>query len=235
MPIAEELAERRAELRETWRTGHGSGQVIPAHTDEDALQLLATRMGKPIPLAYGRHLVAITPVFQHRKTDGTTILLGALGDGEWDSIEKLWINAKNITLPDTSIVHFHPGMDGEAGTEADPSIRNQKICSFFPGGFTQTTFSRTAYLGLSLASDPTAPGPEFDVRGIFKTRRARLFDDAGSQTAYEYSANPAWELLDAYIAHKLKPYGAVNEALTDAENACIDFAAFYQDANECYV
>lgn len=206
---------------------------VQFHTDEGELQVLTSRMGEPITLAYGRHLVAGAPVFQDQQVDGSTVLLVALGDGEWDSIEYLWVNGKLVDVTDTDIVHFHPGTDGEAGVESDPAVRNQKICSFFPAGFTQTTFSRTAYSAYHLAPDPTAPSAEFDVRGIYKTRRVRLFDAAGNQTDYKYSANPAWQLLDAYISLYLKPHALVNAALSAGEKARIDFPVFVQAAADC--
>ncbi len=206
---------------------------IPYHTNEAELQVLASRMGEPMTLAYGRHLVAGAPVFQDQQMDGSTILLVALGEGEWDAIEYLWVNGKPVDITDTAKVHFHPGLDGETGTESTPGVRNQKICSFFPAGFTQTTFSRTAYVALHLAADPAAPSAEFDVRGIYKTRRVRLFDAAGNQTDYLWSANPAWQLLDAYISLYLKPRALINAALTAGEKARIDFAAFVQAAADC--
>jgi len=218
-----------------WGTGQGAGTRLPTHSDVAALQLLESRMGKPITLAYGRHMVAGTPAFQHKQADGSTVLFVALGDGEWDGAEVAWVNGKVINIADTSLYHFHPGIDGEVGTESNPAVRNQKICSFFPAGFTQTTFSRTCYSAFKLAPDPTAPGPEFDVRGIFKTRRVRIFDAAGNQTGYAYSANPAWELLDAYIALYLKPRALVNAPLTTAEKARIDFAMFKTSADDCDV
>jgi hypothetical protein len=235
MPTRDELAEIREEGRERWNTGHGAGQRIPAHTDEGELQVLASRMGQPVPWVYGRHLVAGTPVLQHKDTDGNTFLFVALGDGEWDAAETVWVNGKVINIADSSKIHFHPGLDGESGTETDPATRNQKICSFFPAGFTQTTFSRTAYIALKLAPDPTAPSAQFDVRGIYRARRLRIFDAAGNQTAYQYSANPAWQLLDAFIGLHLLPGATINQALTSAEKSRIDFPAFAEAAADCDV
>jgi hypothetical protein len=206
---------------------------IQYHTDEAALQVLASRLGEPVTLAYGRHMVGGTPVFQDEQTDGSTVLFIALGEGEWDAIEYLWVNGKLVDVTDTTKVHFHPGIDGEVGTESTPGTRNQKICSFFPAGFTQTTFSRTCYSALHLAADPTAPSAEFDIRGIFKTRRVRIFDAAGNQTDYKYSANPAWEFLDAYISQYLMPRALAAAALTEAAKARINFPVFVQSAVDC--
>jgi hypothetical protein len=214
-------------------TGSGAGVDAPItfRTDEDELQLLTTRMGQGIPLAYGRHLVAGTPVVQDTDVDGNTTLLIALGEGEWDGVELLWVNGAEITLPNLAQVHFHPGLDGEAVMETDPSVRNQKFCSFFPVASTFTTFSRTAYTALYLALDPEAPGPRFDVRGIYRTRRVRIFDAYGNQTAYEYSANPVWQDLDAFITLHLKPRALLNAALTETEKARINFGVYKDSAD----
>jgi len=215
------------------QTGNAAGTALPASSDVGKLQFFETKVGQPVPWCYGRHLVAGAPILQNKNDDGNTILLVALGEGEWDALEMLWVNGKAINVADTSIVHFHPGLDGEVGAETIPGTRNQKVCSFFPAGLTGTTFSRTAYIAFKLAPDPTAPSADFDVRGIYRTRRVRLFDRLGNQTGYTWSANPAWQLLDAYISLHLKPYGVVNEALTAAEKARINFSAFFDAAAYC--
>ena len=211
-----------------------TGTLLPPQSEENKLEFLGTALDRPVPLAYGRHLVAGAPVFQHRlPASNRTILFIALGDGEWDSAEVVWVNGRSINLADGNRFHFHPGTDGEAGIEPAGEGRNQKICSLFPSAFTGLTFSRTAYIALDLPDDPAAPGPGFDVRGIYRTRRVRIFDADGKQTGYAYSANPAWQLLDAFIALHLKPHGLAKEALTTAEKARIDFAAFRSAARFC--
>jgi hypothetical protein len=84
-----------------------------------------------------------------------------------------------------------------------------------------------------LANDIDAPDSTLDIRGSYKTRKVRLFDDAGTQTAYMYSANPAWCILDLIIHRILKPHGLINEALTADEKAEIDFESFYEAAQYC--
>ena len=211
-----------------------TGTLLPPQSEENKLEFLGTALDRPVPLAYGRHLVAGAPVFQHRlPASNRTILFIALGDGEWDSAEVVWVNGRSINLADGNRFHFHPGTDGEKGIEDAPATRNQQICSLFPSAFTGLTFSRTAYIALDLPDDPAAPGPGFDVRGIYKTRRVRIFDADGNQAGYAYSANPAWQLLDAFIALHLKPHGLAKEALTPAEKARIDFAGFQSAARFC--
>jgi len=218
------------------RTGDGVGTHLAAKSDLDKLQLLEVKLDQPAPFCYGLHYVAGAPIVQHTESDGQTKLLNAQGDGEWDALVICWVNGKSINVADTSLVHFHPGLDGEIGTESDPSARNQQLCSFLPAEIAnKTTFSRTAYTALRLPPDPTAPSAQFDIRGIYRTRRVRIFDAAGNQTDYKYSTNTAWQLLDAFIALHLLPDGTVNQALTPGEKAHVNFVAFAQAAADCDV
>ena len=158
-----------------------TGTALPASSDEPKLDFLGTALNSPVPFAYGRHLVAGAPIFEHKlPTTSQTVLFIALGEGEWDGAEVVWVNGGEINIADTNLFHFHPGFDGQTGTETTPATPNQKICNFFPAGFTGMTFSKTAYIALTLPADPTAPGPEFDIRRIYKTRKVRTFDNNGN-------------------------------------------------------
>jgi len=214
-----------------------TGTVIPETSDVQSLEFLGTSLNRPVTLAYGRHLVAGAPIFSHKREaiDSNTIMFIALGQGEWDSAEVVWINGKSINIADTNLFHFHPGFDGATGVESAPATPNQQICSFFPAGFTGLTFSKTAYIALNIPLDPLAPGPGFDIRGIYKTRKVRIFDSSGNQTSYAFSLNPAWQVLDAHISLILKPHGLADEALTAAEKLRINFSAFKTEADYCDV
>ena len=228
------LSDAAQKAIEEQHSGSGLGTPLPARSHLGKLEVIETRLGEPITLAWGRHYVGGVPILQSTLTNGYTILLLALGDDEWDGPEIVWVNGATIDLASAALVHFHPGLDGEAGIETDPAVRNQKICSLLPVDIVYpTTFSRTAYVSLYLPPNPAAPTAAFDVRGIYRTRRVRIFDAAGAQTDYKFSANPAWQLLDAYIKLVVKPQGTVNEALTAEELARIDFAAFAAAATYC--
>jgi len=199
------------------------------------IDLLASALQKPVALLYGRHIVAGNVIFEHQAFPNTLLFL-ALGEGELDGVEVLWINGLPVDLADTTLIHLHPGLEGELGVESAPSTRNQKICSFIPAAYTpQPTFSRTAYLALALKPDLNAPTNGFSVIGIYRGLRVRIFDNAGTQTAYQYSTNPAWVALDLLIRRRIKPRGKINEALTTSEKALIDFAAFKGWADACDV
>ncbi|MFA5056658.1 MAG: hypothetical protein WC485_00970 [Opitutaceae bacterium] len=217
-------------------TGTSAGQTLPAKTDEEKAQFLETALNQGMPLAWGRHLVGGNPCLQYYDAVAKiTYLFIILGEGQWDALEYLYIDSVKQTLPDYTLAHFHPGLDGESGAESAPSTPNQKLCSFFPPTLTATTFSRTTYLALAIPDDPnaTTTSDKVAVFGIYRTRRVRIFDAAGNQTAFEYSANPVWIALDAFISLKLKPHGAVNEALTTAEKAQINFAIIKDSADYC--
>ncbi len=212
--------------------GTPAAQPPPAQTEK--IELLRAALGRPVVLAYGRHLVGGNVVFMHKNADETTSLFVALGEGEWDAPEVVWVNGVAIDVADTSIFHFHPGREGELGDETAPATPNQRVCSFYPAGFApRLTFSRTAYAAFKLKPDPTAPGPEYDLRGVYRTMKVRQFDSAGNQTAYAYSANPAWCILDLLIRRFLKPHQLAGEPLTAAEKTRIDFAAFAAAAADC--
>ncbi|KKM04104.1 hypothetical protein LCGC14_1767590, partial [marine sediment metagenome] len=205
---------------------------------EDLVQLLAAEIGRPIPLAFGRHLVGGKPFFEHEVQTGAdkgkTLLFVALGVGEWDSIEALFVNGKLVDHTDTSQFHFHPGKAGEGGNETDPATPNQKICSFWLSGFAvQPNFPGIVYLAMKLAPDIEAPGPGFQVIGIYKTLLVRIFDNVGNQTSYAFSSNTAWISLDNHIRSWIAPTKTNGETLSAAEKDEIDFQAFKDWADDC--
>ena len=214
----------------------GLDLLLPPKKQTQKIELLTGALDRPVVLAYGRHIVGGNVIFQHKhKTqDDRVTLFVALGEGEWDSPERIWVNGRQIDLNDTSIFHFHPGLEGQLGPEADPTLRNQLICSFFPAGFSpQLTFSRTAYAAFNLRRQVTAPGPGFDIRGIYKTTRIRQFDSAGNLTAYAYSFNPAWVALDVLLRRFLFPHGLVNQELPPSVKDRLDFPAWKAWADFC--
>ena len=200
------------------------------------LDTLGSGSARPVIWAYGRHLLGGNIIFEQGVSGGNTAVLVALGEGEWESCDALWVNGIPFDITDTAIFHFHPGLDGEAGVETSPGTRNQKICSFFPTTFwPQLTFARTAYVAISLKPDTGAPDRGFQIQGIFKTRRVRIFDSSGTQTGYAYSENLADCLLDLLIERYVKPRARINESLTAAEKALFDFAGFDAWRTACNV
>ena len=53
-----------------------TGTALPASSDEPKLDFLGTALNSPVPFAYGRHLVAGAPIFEHKlPTTGQTVLV----------------------------------------------------------------------------------------------------------------------------------------------------------------
>src|SRR3990170_2967267 len=155
----------------------GGGRELPPDAQTEKIELLGAALDAPVVLAYGRHIVGGNVVFEHENADASVTLFVALGEGEWDGPERIWVNGLEIDLNDTSSFHFHPGLVGVLARETTPATRNQNICSFFPADFApQLTFPRTAYAAFRLRRDPTFPGPEFDIRGIYRTLKVRQFE-----------------------------------------------------------
>jgi hypothetical protein len=170
--------------------------------------ILTASLGKPIPLAYGRHLVAGNVILKDETDADRTVVFIALGEGEWDGIEDLTVNGAAVDITSPEGYHFHKGLTGELSTDGalDPegtgalypydAEGDQKADALTPPAIQGLTFSRTAYLALSIPFDVFAPGPDLDVRGIFRTRKVRIFDSSGFEIGYQYSENPAWQIAD---------------------------------------
>jgi hypothetical protein len=91
--------------------------------------------------------------------------------------------------------------------------------SLWPAGVQPQTFSGKAYYALNIAADPLAPTPNLTFMGDWRARKCRIFDNTGTLTAYQWTQNPAWWLLDAIILKHLLPEGTPNQALSAAEKA----------------
>jgi hypothetical protein len=207
---------------------------LPPKNQAEKIELLGAALDRPVALAYGRHIVGGNAIFLQENPDQSVTLFVALGEGEWDAPERVWVNGLELDLADSSLFHFHPGFEGELGVESDPAVRNQKICSFHPGNFSPAlTFSRTAYAAFRLRRDPTAPGPDFDVRGVYRTLKVRQFDATGAQIAYAYSFNPAWVALDLLLRRFLFPHGLAGESLPAGAADRLDFPAWRAWADFC--
>ena len=182
----------------------------------ELLDRLTAQQNIPVALAYGRHLVAGNVILRDDDSvNDITTLFVALGEGEWGSVEELRLNGLVL---DESKFHFHPGKDGETGT--DGVTGDQKIDAWFPAGIQGLTFSRTAYVVIRSDSDIEAPTSEFLVLGKYKTRKVRTYDASGVETGFLYSANPVWYVLDVLLLRE--PATRINFATFAAEAAFCD-------------
>ncbi len=193
---------------------------ITAETD-----LLTAVLGRPLVWAYGRHVVAGNIVLLDDSPDDHRLIYLALGESEWDSVVNLWLNGESLSdrtgLADGQGFLFHPGKAGEVGTGSETG--SQKVDRWFPAGVTQLNFSHTSYVSIWADRDTSAPGPDLDIRGIYQTRKLQEYNSSGASTVYQYSANPAWEILDLLLK------------LYQLPTSRIDFASFVQAAADCDV
>ncbi len=199
-------------------------------TTEHMDRLTATQSA-PVPLAYGRHVVAGNLILRDDQA-GQSVLFVALGEGEWDAAETVYLNGVALAA---SKFHFHPGKDGEVGTGGVDG--DQKIDLWFPGGLQGTTFSRTAYIAI-LADDVIfAPTDDFDIRGIYRTRKVKTFDSIGTELSFAYSANPVWCALDLLLLRE--PQSRIDFASFAAEATYADATLTINTINyprfECHV
>jgi hypothetical protein len=207
-------------------------------------QAANAQLGVNLPLAYGYNRARGNEIINQQLTGKNRVSFRILGEGEWDGIERLWINSKLVNQADATLVHFHPGIDGVlgAGLAATSTGGDQGVDAFFsllPANFLPETFSRKAYLALNVPPDPSAPSATLDVIGDFRCCKVRQFDASGNQTAYSFSTNGAWQALDAILRSYLKPEwnpsaaAAAGGDLTAAEKARISFPDVFAAAQAC--
>ncbi len=170
--------------------------------------VLTASLGRPIVLAYGRHVVGGNVILMDQSDPQFTIAFIALGEGQWDAVEDLWVNGLQIDVTMPGIFQFHKGLRGELSSSGalDPEGQgalypfdqdgDQKVDSLTPPGVQGLTFSRTSYLSLKVPLDVFSPTPSLEFQGVFRTRKVRIFNSSGIQTGFEYSDNPAWQIAD---------------------------------------
>lgn len=113
----------------------------------------------------------------------------ALGEGEWNACLGAWYRGDEMPAADYT---FHTGALA-TGMTSGP----QQVDSLFPLDVPHT---RTAAIGFKvptgLANVDTANNPPDKFKGIFETKLCPDFDSSGTQTDFDYSANPAREIVE---------------------------------------
>lgn len=197
----------------------------------DQLDIASAVLGTAVPVAYGYVNVVGNVYRQIELADKTKVVAIRLGKGEWDGIERLWINKKRVDHTNTSLVHFHPGIAGELGHGLAPDStggdnRVDTWFADFPAQLERVTDSGKATLWLKVPPDPAAPGPELTWVAHCRAKKCRAFDNAGNQTSYAFTTVPAWIALDLWIDAVIKPDAVPGAALTAAEKDRIDFPSW---------
>ncbi len=77
-------------------------------------QIANAQLGLAGPLAYGYVRARGDNILLQQAPGGSNnrVAFYILGEGEWDGIERLWINGKQVNTFDPGLVHFHGGQDG---------------------------------------------------------------------------------------------------------------------------
>lgn len=197
----------------------------------DQLDIASAVLGTAVPVAYGYVNVVGNVYRQIELADKTKVVGIRLGKGEWDGIERLWINKKRVDHTNTNLVHFHPGIAGELGHGLAPDStggdnRVDTWFADFPAQLERVTDSGKAMLWLKVPPDPAAPGPDLTWVVHARAKKCRIFDNAGNQTSYAFTTVPAWIALDLWIDAAIKPDAVPGAALTAAEKSRIDFPSW---------
>jgi hypothetical protein len=231
------------------------GSAGSAGWDDDrvaqrAIQINSTRSNKKLggfrAIAYGPNRVHGTTVASHNVFGGGASGLSnakqiiVLGEGEWEACDRYWLAKVAKDPNDAAAFHFHRGADGTlgAGLAATSTGPDQNVDTFYSGlptGVPVMTFSHLAYCALSGSTIPKDLSQVPLFEGDFRCKRVRIFDNSGTQTAYQYSTNPAWIILDMLISRFIKRQATTNQALSATEKARIDFPAFVTAAADCDV
>ncbi len=208
----------------------GAAMAIVSTQNTD---VITASYGRPIVLAYGRHVVGGNVILQDESDPNNTILFLALGEGPWDGIDELNVNGEDIDLATSTIYHFHKGLAGQLSSGGDLTPEgvgspypfatdgDQKADLFTPDGIQGLTFSKTAYIALKIPFDQNAPSAQVAVWGIYRTRQVRIFNSLGVQTAFQFSDNPAWQIADLLTTVRGLP------------DSRIDWASFKAAADYC--
>ena len=140
---------------------------------------LTASLGRPIVLAYGKHLVGGNVILMDQLDPNNTILFIALGEGPWDKILALNVNGVDWDITTPKNYQFHKGWVGQLSSDGTLSptgvgslypfdeAGDQKADSLTPPGIQGLTFSRTAYLALSVPFDVYAPSASLSVIGVY--------------------------------------------------------------------
>jgi|GEM_PF-2506144 hypothetical protein len=194
-----------------------------------SFDLTTAFLNQPAAIAYGLVRGAGNLVLQQQLADKATLAFYVLGEGPWDSLVRLWINKKAVSLP-SSEAHFHPGVDGEIGFGMGTSSTggDQHVDAFWSSVPTLSplTYSRYAWLALKVPPDPGAPDAALDVLADYQAMKCRIFDASGNQTSFQWTQNPAWWICDRIIRKFILREAKASQPLTSAELARIDWQSF---------
>ncbi len=181
--------------------GDGGATSTPDPVPPDIIDLVTDESGT-LAVAYGKHVFKGTLILNKRTTGppATSVVFAALGEGVWDSCVALYYAGEAI---DGANFHFHPGTLSPGTGDG-----TQGVDSFHSSGL---TYSRTAYVAVSLPEKYAAEDRPDKLIGIYQCLKVPNYDFAGNRTDNgSYSANPARCAAHAIIDRSLFPASRVN-------------------------
>src|SRR3954453_18042724 len=91
------------------------------------------QLGIDLPVLYGYGRGQGNEILNHALSNKNRIVIRVEGEGEMDGIDRLYINSKIANAADTTLVHFHPGIDGVLGHGLTPDSNggNQLFDTFW--------------------------------------------------------------------------------------------------------
>ncbi len=194
---------------------------------------------------------------------GQTYGIWLLGEGEWDGFDVLWnmgtepvqpfafdygVSGRGTCIPwgpNPPTVHFHEGTDTPVGTVITPTSNGgDQLCDNFftniPSATPRLCYSGIAYLALEWQPQNwQGSSASLQPIGHWRTTKCRIFDGSGNQTGYEFTTNPAWHFVDAYIRRKLLPRSEYTitlsglAALPSDVTSKFDWGSVYQFSQDC--
>ena len=193
-----------------------------------ANDITVANIGTVPPLSYGFVRVTGMPLIDYTDpSDGTEWGFWALGDGEWDGFDTLWVNDLEIGWDWDAgtyhgagsesygglfgTVHFHPGTDTPPGSSllfATSTGYDQLLDQFWdsiPDVCTRLAYSGLAYYAIQWLKEPLTAGQKMSPIGDWRAMRCRMFDDMGNQTSYGFTTNPIWHFVDTWLRIAILP------------------------------
>jgi hypothetical protein len=105
------------------------------------------QLGIDLPVAYGYVRAQGNEILNHALSNKNRIVTRILAEGEWDGIERLFINSKKADESDVTLVHFHPGIDGTLGAGLSPVSNGRLPGSIAPSNLIVNGGGETGTLG----------------------------------------------------------------------------------------
>ncbi len=168
---------------------------------------IGTELTGQVVHAYGPHIV--NPHIVQKVTSGTgddtiATVVGILGEGVWQGLDKLYWKGRELVLG--TDYHFHPGyLPNDAADSAHAGA--QAVDSWVVGG---SNYSGSAYIVAKIPVDSIEDDDFSSLKAIARCLLVMDYDSSGNELGLTYTANPANVFLDIYINQRGNPKGRID-------------------------